>query len=90
MEINLETRQLGRTGITITPIGLGVMQFSGGKGVFGFMFPDLSQADMNAIIQAALLGGINWFDTAEMYGMGKSERALANGLKVAGVADEDV
>ena len=86
----IETRQLGRTGILITPIGLGVMQFAGGKGVFKFMFPDISQADMNAIIQAALAGGINWFDTAEMYGMGKSEQGLANALKDAGVADEDV
>jgi aryl-alcohol dehydrogenase-like predicted oxidoreductase len=86
----IETRQLGRTGIPITPIGLGVMQFAGGKGVFKFMFPDISQAEMNAIIQAALAGGINWFDTAEMYGMGKSEQGLANALKDAGVADEDV
>ncbi len=86
----IETRQLGRTGIPITPIGLGVMQFAGGKGVFKFMFPDISQADMNAIIQAALAGGINWFDTAEMYGMGKSEQGLTNALKDAGVADEDV
>ena len=86
----IETRQLGRTGIPITPIGLGVMQFAGGKGVFKFMFPNISQAEMNAIIQAALAGGINWFDTAEMYGMGKSEQGLANALKDAGVADEDV
>jgi aryl-alcohol dehydrogenase-like predicted oxidoreductase len=90
MTTNYETRQLGRTGIQITPIGLGVMQFAGGKGVFKFMFSDLSQEDMNAIIQAALTGGINWFDTAEMYGRGKSEQGLANGLKAAGVADEDV
>jgi len=86
----IETRQLGRTGIPITPIGLGVMQFAGGKGVFKFMFPDLSQEDMNAIIQTALTSGINWFDTAEMYGMGKSEQGLANALKDYGVADEDV
>jgi len=86
----IETRQLGRTGIPITPIGLGVMQFAGGKGVFKFMFHDISPADMNAIIQAALAGGINWFDTAEMYGMGKSEQGLSNALKDAGVADEDV
>ena len=90
MTTNFETRQLGRTGIPITPIGLGVMQFAGGKGVFKFMFPDLSQGDMNAIIQAALTGGINWFDTAEMYGMGKSEQGLADALKDYGVADEDV
>ena len=90
MTTNFVTRQFGCTGIQITPIGLGVMQFAGGKGVFKFMFPDLSLEDMNSIIQAALAGGINWFDTAEMYGMGKSEQGLATGLKAAEVADEDV
>jgi len=86
----VEMRPLGRTGMQITPIGLGVMQFSGGSGIFGMMFPDLSQETMNAIIKAALDGGINWFDTAEMYGLGRSERALSTALKAAGKADEDV
>lgn len=52
--------------------------------------PDLSQEQMNAIIETALNGGINWFDTAEMYGRGRSERALATALKAAGKQDEDV
>lgn len=90
MNTNIETRQLGRTEIQITPIGLGVMQFSGGKGVFRFMFSDLSQGDMNAIIQTALAGGINWFDTAEMYGMGKSEQGLATALEKNNTKDDDV
>ena len=38
MNTTIETRQLGRTGIQITPIGLGVMQFTGSKGVFKFMY----------------------------------------------------
>jgi len=52
--------------------------------------PDLSQEQMNAIIEAALEGGINWFDTAEMYGRGRSERGLANALKAAGKQDDEV
>lgn len=52
--------------------------------------PDLSQEQMNAIIEAALDGGINWFDTAEMYGRGRSERGLANALKAAGKQDDEV
>ena len=90
MTSNIETRQLGRTGIQITPIGLGVMQFSGGKGVFKFMFPDLSQSDMNTIVKTALDGGINWFDTAEMYGRGKSEQSLATALKENETKDDEV
>ena len=82
-------RRLGQTDIRITPIGLGVMQFSG-RGIFRFMFPKLPAETMNSIVQAALDGGINWFDTAEVYGKGYSERALANALKMAGQADGDV
>ncbi len=90
MEGNVEKRSLGRTGLQVTPIGLGVMQFSGGSGIFGMMFSNLSQETMNDIIQAALDGGINWFDTAEMYGFGRSECALSLALKASGKADGDV
>ena len=82
-------RRLGQTDIRITPVGLGVMQFSG-RGIFRLMFPKLSAETMNNIVQAALDGGINWFDTAEMYGKGYSERALANALQAAGQTDDDV
>ena len=47
-------RKLGNTDIEITPIGLGVMQFAGTRGVFRFMFPDVSQGDMNTIIRTAI------------------------------------
>lgn len=85
-----QKRSLGQTGMEITPIGLGVMQFSGGRGVFGMVFPDLSQEEMNGIIKAALAGGINWFDTAEMYGRGHSERALSTALKTLNKSDDEV
>jgi aryl-alcohol dehydrogenase-like predicted oxidoreductase len=85
-----QKRPLGHTGMQITPIGLGVMQFSGGSGISGMLFPDLSQDEMNEIIKAALDGGINWFDTAEMYGRGNSERGLAMALKTLGKQDDEV
>jgi aryl-alcohol dehydrogenase-like predicted oxidoreductase len=74
----------------ITPIGLGVMQFSGGSGMFGMVFPDLTQEEMNGIIKAALDGGINWFDTAEMYGRGHSEHGLSTALKTLDKSDDEV
>jgi aryl-alcohol dehydrogenase-like predicted oxidoreductase len=86
----MQRRSLGKTEIEVTPIGLGVMQFAGGKGMFRMMFNDLSQGTMSAIVKAALDGGINWFDTAELYGRGRSERGLANGLKDAGVKGDEV
>lgn len=79
----IEKRPLGQTEIKITPIGLGVMQFAGGKGVFRFMFDDITQTQMNQIVQTALDGGVSWFDTAEMYGRGRSEEGLAAALQVA-------
>ena len=86
----IKKRRLGQTDLEITPIGLGVMQFAGGEGIFGMMFPDISQEKMNGIIKTALDGGINWFDTAEMYGRGRSERGLANALRAAEKKDDEV
>jgi len=88
--MEIQKRRLGKTDIEVTPIGLGVMQFAGGKGLFRLIFPDLSQAEKNNIIQTALDGGINWFDTAEMYGFGHSEEGLAAGLKATGMQNGDV
>lgn len=90
MRTDIEMRRLGRTDIQITPIGLGVMQFSGRGSFFRIMFDNLPQAEKSSIIAAALEGGINWFDTAELYGNGRSERSLATGLSDAGCKDHDV
>ena len=83
-------RALGQTDIHISPIGLGVMEFAGGGGLMGFAFPKMAQEEKNATVKAALDGGINWFDTAELYGKGVSEASLSAALKAAGKQDEDV
>jgi len=92
MQINkeIQKRHLGKTDILVSPIGLGVMELAGGGGLIGRMFPVIPQEEKNAIIKTALDGGINWFDTAELYGAGVSEQSLATGLKAAGVSDRDV
>ncbi len=66
------------------------MQFAGGAGIFGMMFPKISQETMDGIIRTALDGGINWFDTAEIYGSGRSEQGLANALRAAEKQDDEV
>ena len=85
-----ERRRLGRTPIEITPIGLGCWQFSSGFGLVGGFWEALAQETVNEIVRAGLAGGISWFDTAEAYGKGRSERALAQALAAAGRADGDV
>ena len=88
--MEIQKRKLGQTDIEVTPIGLGVMQFAGGKGLFGKAFPILPQEEKTAIVQAALDGRINWFDTAELYGFGRSEEGLSAGLKAAGIQNGQV
>jgi aryl-alcohol dehydrogenase-like predicted oxidoreductase len=68
----------------VTPIGLGMMEFSGGGGLMRFAFPVIPQEEKNATVLAGLEGGVNWFDTAELYGNGVSEASLATALKAAG------
>ena len=58
--------------------------------MLGLAFPKVTQQVKNATVQAALEGGINWFDTAELYGLGVSEAALAAALKAAGKTDGEV
>ncbi|HZA10538.1 aldo/keto reductase [Mycobacterium sp.] len=86
----MTTRELGRTGIHVSPIGLGCMQFSGGGLVAATFFPPIQQSQVDKIVKTALDGGISWFDTAEMYGHGRSERALSAGLTHSGIKPGDV
>jgi aryl-alcohol dehydrogenase-like predicted oxidoreductase len=82
--------ELGKTGIAISPIGLGCWQFSEAKGVAGKFWPALPEETIHEIVRISLAGGITWFDTAEIYGWGASERMLSSALKAAAVAPGDV
>ena len=83
-------RKLGRSNIEITPIGLGTWQFSKAKGFIGGFWKSLDTETTRSIVGAALEGGINWFDTAEVYGNGSSERSLAEALLSLGATPESV
>ncbi len=70
----METRQLGRSGIQVAPIVMGLWQ--AGKQ----MWAGIDDAQSVSAIQAALDAGITAFDTAEVYGDGHSERILGQAL----------
>ncbi len=86
----MELRGLGHTDIAVSPIGLGGWQFSRGAGVVGRYWPTISQAGVVEIVRASLDHGINWFETAETYGRGDSERSLAMALEAADADPSDV
>ena len=78
-----EKRTLGKTDIEITPIGLGCWQFGKMNGPLK-VYKTPPQDEIDKIVKIALDGGINWFDTAEAYGNGDSERNLSKALSHAG------
>lgn len=76
-------RRLGRSDLNVSPVGLGCWQFSQRRGLNKY-WPKLSPAEIEGIIAASLDGGVNWFDTAEAYGGGESEKELSRVLQKAG------
>jgi aryl-alcohol dehydrogenase-like predicted oxidoreductase len=79
----LATTQLGRTGLEITRVGLGAWAMGGGGYKFGWGAQ--SDRDSSATIHRALELGINWIDTAAIYGLGRSESVVGDAL--AGIRD---
>lgn len=75
----MQTRQLGQTDLHITPIGFGAWAIGGNGWLFGWGAQD--DADSIAAIHEALDAGINWIDTAAVYGLGRSEEVVAKALQ---------
>lgn len=91
MDSKIKKIKLTGTDIEVTPVGLGLWQFAGGHGLNKFIWTnEIPEAERIGIVKAAIDGGINWFDTAEAYGGGRSERNLANALKSLSIKNEEV
>jgi aryl-alcohol dehydrogenase-like predicted oxidoreductase len=76
---SFETRQLGNSDLHLTPIGYGAWAIGGGNWEFAWG----SQDDDESVrtIERAIDSGINWIDTAAVYGLGHSEEVVAKALK---------
>jgi aryl-alcohol dehydrogenase-like predicted oxidoreductase len=84
----METRRLGRTDLDLTTIGLGTWAIGGGDWLFGWGHQDEQEA-IDAIVRGVELG-INWIDTAAVYGEGRSEELVGRALKRLGPARRPV
>ena len=75
----MQKKQLGNSDLFLTPMGVGAWAIGGG----GWQFAWGPQDDDESIaaIRAALDGGVNWIDTAAVYGLGHSEEVVARALE---------
>jgi len=75
----METRKLGNSDLEITPVGYGAWAIGGAGWEFAWGAQD--DADSIAAIHRALELGVNWIDTAAVYGLGHSEEVVSVALK---------
>jgi len=75
----MPTRKLGNSDLEITPVGFGAWAIGGSGWEYGWGGQD--DADSIAAIHRSLDLGVNWIDTAPVYGMGHSEKVVAQALK---------
>jgi aryl-alcohol dehydrogenase-like predicted oxidoreductase len=79
--MSLEKRKLGNSDLELTRIGFGAWAIGGGDWAFGWGPQD--DADSIEAIHRAIDLGINWIDTAAVYGLGHSEEVVGKALKSA-------
>jgi aryl-alcohol dehydrogenase-like predicted oxidoreductase len=87
----MKYNQLGRTGLFVSEICLGTMTF-GGNADAGMWraIGSLEQGPVDEIVGRAIASGVNFFDTADVYSFGESERRLGQALKNLEVKRSDV
>ena len=83
--MSLPTRPLGRSGLNITRLGFGSWAVGGGSWAFGWG-PQDDQVSL-ATLRRAIERGINWIDTAAIYGLGHSEKIVGLLLRQMPAAD---
>ncbi len=84
----MQFRTLGPSGLNISVIGLGTWAIGGGDWKFGWGDQDEASA-IGAIVRAVELG-INWIDTAAIYGEGRSEILVAKAMEAIPAADRPI
>jgi aryl-alcohol dehydrogenase-like predicted oxidoreductase len=80
---------LGHTGLLVSRLCFGTMTFGDGRGMFKAIGA-VGQPGADELVKASIDGGINFFDTADVYTEGESEKILGQALKNLGIARADV
>ena len=85
----LRFRTMGDSGLFVSELCLGTMTFGGDEDIWG-LIGQVQQEQADELMKIALEAGINFIDTANIYGHGGSERIVGQSLKNLGVRREDV
>ncbi len=85
----MKYKTLGDTGLLVSTLCFGTMTFHGGSGMFKAI-GQVDQKGADELIKASIDAGINFFDTADVYSEGESEKILGQSLKNLGIARKDV
>jgi len=80
---------LGRSGLIVSELCLGTMTFGGGSGMWQAI-GQLQQDEADTIVKAAIDGGINFIDTANVYSEGQSEAMLGQSIKNLGLVRHEL
>jgi aryl-alcohol dehydrogenase-like predicted oxidoreductase len=80
---------LGNTGLLVSKLCFGTMTFGDGRGLFKGISA-VGQAGADELVKTAIDGGINFFDTADNYTEGESEKILGQSLKNLSIARQNV
>jgi len=82
MKPSLDLVPLGKTDLRISTVGVGTWAW-GDRLFWGYGGSNFDDADVREAFDVSLENGANWFDTAEVYGLGKSERFLSQFIPTA-------
>lgn len=85
----MQLKKLGNTGLVVSELCLGAMTFGPGGGIFDSI-GRLDQKTVDGIVRAAIDGGINFIDTANVYHLGQSEVMTGQALRNLGLPREHI
>src|ERR1700727_1742170 len=85
----MEYATLGNTGLLVSKLCFGTMTFGDGRGLFKGI-SSVGQAEADELVKTTIEGGINFFDTADNYTEGESEKILGQSLKNLNISRKDV